>query len=98
MLFRKKKEEEPRVCTECGCLIDRLRAKKVTQEIIRNSYDTAFSYTYSNEPSFLFYCGRCAPPYDQISIPSGGGNRQYFTFTPRSYEEVDEKGKPIKKK
>ena len=95
MLFHKKKEE-PRVCTRCGCLIARWRGKEVTQEIIRGSYDTAG--TYFSEPSPLFYCGRCAPPYDQISIPSGGGNRRYFTFTPRSYEEVDEKGKPLKKK
>ena len=93
MLFRKKKEEPPRVCTECGCLIDRLRAKKVTQEILRSSYNTAFS-----EPSPLFYCGRCDPPYDLISISLSGGNHRYFISTPRSYEEVTEEGKPLKKK
>ncbi len=96
MFFRKKKEE-PRVCTGCGCLIARWRAKKVTQEILSDNSDAVF-VTYFSEPSPLFYCGRCDPPYDQIIIPSGGGNRRYFVRTPENYKEVDEEGKPLKKK
>ncbi|KKM06058.1 hypothetical protein LCGC14_1747810 [marine sediment metagenome] len=96
MFFRKKKEE-PRVCTGCGCLIARQRGKEVTQDILRDNYDTAF-ITYFSEPLLLFYCGRCTPPYDQITIPSGGGNRRYFVRVIEHYEEVDEEGKPLKKK
>ena len=97
MLFRKKKKkEEPRVCTGCGCLIDRLRAKKIVQEIYRANYDTAF--TCFDDPEPLFYCGRCAPQYDWVIIPAEGGDHQYFTRVIGYYDEVDKEGKPLKKK
>ncbi len=95
MLFRKK-EEKPRICVGCGCLVVRWRAKKVIQDILNDANNPMVSYFEDLHP--LFYCLRCAPPYDFVSYPTSGGASRYFSRIVSSYKEVDKEGKPLKKK
>ncbi len=96
MLFRKKKEEEPRVCTGCGCLMQRAW-KKVEVEGGEGILFGGLTINYgSSWPHTELYCGRCAPPYD-IKL-SCEGETHFYRIQPSQNIEVDEKGKPIKKK
>ncbi len=97
MLFRKKEKEtkkpvkntEPYVCKTCGCLVHWLRVKEV-----------------SEDGFLVYYCAACAPPYDKaehgIMKKEGsvwsGPLTLYFIRRPAYDEEVDKKGKPLKKK
>ena len=101
MLFRKKEEEtkkpventEPYVCKACGCLVAQTRAHKVIKE--------TYTFRYTTD----YYCGSCAPAYDKHEF--GWLKKsddifevydKYFMHIPDHYEEVTEKGKPLKKK
>ena len=95
MLFRKKEKEEPRVCVGCGCLVARERAKEVVQDA--SIYYNAGWFVFSRQTKSLFYCGRCAPPYNRTKM-GDNATHQYFTHVLGHDEEVTEKGKPIKNK
>ena len=93
MLFRKKAQVpeakkfvesiEPYTCTTCGCLVARRRAHKV---LVTSGFGRVHFY----------YCGRCAPPYNQKF--SYNTEVHFYLDQPAKEIEVDEKGKPIKKK
>ena len=85
MLFHKKEKEEPRVCTECGCLVAYERAHKV-----ETNPDIGYYYPVS------YYCGICAPPYNKIEETLI--RPKYFVLVSEHYEEITEEGKPLKKK
>ena len=91
MFGKKKKAQEvrvapePRVCNECGCLVSPRRAKEVT-------LDLPYSFTESS----VYYCVRCAPPYDEIFYSAKGTH--YIRIVPEHKQEVTKDGKPVKPK
>lgn len=65
----------------CGCLVSVTSAKEV------RDYRTAADWRYG-DPVLLYYCLRCAPPYEEVRRNEKGETR-YFS---RKRREVTAEG------
>lgn len=80
----KKETEEQTKCADCGAFIDKINEVKVVMESF---------YFFSDDYFFLFYCGKCKKPYNQVKRfgPSRDIPNKYYATI-----EVDEQGNPLK--